>query len=53
MDFKVIESARREGDPIELSAKNEKILSLTQWKPKYNDLRVIVKSAYEWECSLK
>ncbi|MCX2716451.1 UDP-glucose 4-epimerase GalE [Helicobacter sp. MIT 21-1697] len=53
VDFKVIESARREGDPIELSAKNDKILSLTQWKPQYDDLRLIVKSAYDWECSLK
>ena len=53
VNFKVLESARREGDPIELSAKNDKILSLTQWKPKHNDLRVIVTSAYEWEKSLK
>ncbi|RDU60167.1 UDP-glucose 4-epimerase GalE [Helicobacter marmotae] len=52
VDFKIIESARREGDPIALSAKNEKILSLTQWKPRFNDLRLIVKSAYEWEKSL-
>lgn len=53
VNFKVIESARREGDAIALSAKNDKILSLTQWIPKYNDLRIIVKSAYEWEKSLK
>lgn len=52
VDFCVIESARREGDPIELSAKNDKILSLTQWKPRFNNLRQIVQSAYDWECSL-
>lgn len=49
VDFKVIESARREGDPIALSADNSKILSCTEWKPKYNDLHTIIKSAYEWE----
>ncbi|WP_295701560.1 UDP-glucose 4-epimerase GalE [uncultured Helicobacter sp.] len=53
VDFKVIESARREGDAIALSAKNDKILSLTQWKPQFNNLRLIVKSAYEWEKSLR
>lgn len=49
VNFIVNETSRREGDPIELSANNEKILSLTQWKPQFNDLRTIIQSAYEWE----
>ena len=53
VDFKVIQEARREGDPIELSAKNDKILSLTNWRAQHNDLRGIIKSAYEWEKSLR
>lgn len=53
VDFKVIESVRREGDPIALSAKNDKILSLTQWKPRFDDLKIIVESAYIWEKSFK
>ena len=52
VDFKVIAESRRSGDPIELSAKNEKILSLTHWRPKYNDLKGIITSAYQWEKAL-
>lgn len=52
VDFQVIAQSRREGDPIELSAKNEKILSLTHWRPQFNDLRKIIQSAYEWERAL-
>lgn len=52
VDFEVREVGRREGDPIELSAKNEKILSLTNWRPQYNDLKRIIQSAYEWEKTL-
>lgn len=53
VDFKVHAESRREGDPIELSADNKKILSLTQWQPRYNNLKDIIISAYEWEKSLK
>lgn len=40
---------RRVGDPAVLIANNEKIVSLMQWKPKYNNLKLICKSAFEWE----
>lgn len=53
IDFCVKEAPRRAGDPAELWSKNDKILSLTNWKPKFNDLDLIVKSAYEWEKHLK
>lgn len=52
VDFKVVESARRAGDPAKLYANNAKILELTRWKPRFNDLDFIIKSAYEWEKSL-
>lgn len=52
VDFAVNEMPRRAGDPIELSANNQKILNLTQWKPKYNNLKTIIKSAYDWERAL-
>ena len=48
-DFKVIESPRRLGDPASLTAKVDRIHSVIGWKPKYNDINIIVKSAYEWE----
>lgn len=49
VDFKAIESSRREGDPATLISNNAKILSCTSWKPKYNDISYIIKSAYNWE----
>ncbi|MFL1705651.1 UDP-glucose 4-epimerase GalE [Campylobacter sp. MOP7] len=49
VDFKVIEAPRREGDPAVLIAKSKKIRNLTGWKPKRDDLALIVKTALEWE----
>ncbi len=40
--------ARRAGDPECLIADNSKILSLTNWKPAFNDLNVIIKNAWGW-----
>jgi UDP-glucose 4-epimerase len=52
-DFKVINGERREGDPSTLVSDNTKIKEKMKWKPKYNDLGLIIKSAYEWEKNLK
>jgi len=49
VDFKVIEGERRPGDPACLVAKADKIQQLTAWRPRYNDLRIIVKDAWNWE----
>lgn len=49
VDFKVIESPRRPGDPASLTAKVNKIGEVIGWKPKLDDLKIIVRSAYEWE----
>ncbi|HXH29479.1 MAG TPA: UDP-glucose 4-epimerase GalE [Bacteriovoracaceae bacterium] len=48
-DFKVIELPRRPGDPASLTAKAERIQTVIGWKPKYDDLNTIIKSAYLWE----
>lgn len=53
VDFKTTIAPRRDGDPAMLIASNQKLLSLTQWKPQYDDLELICKSAYEWEKSLQ
>ncbi|PZT48928.1 UDP-glucose 4-epimerase GalE [Helicobacter valdiviensis] len=53
VDFAVKEQPRRAGDPAILMSDNQKILTHTNWKPKYNDLKIICKSAYEWEKQLK
>ncbi|MBC7190414.1 GDP-mannose 4,6-dehydratase, partial [Candidatus Aerophobetes bacterium] len=52
VDFKVIETTRREGDPPELVADNRKIKNTLCWMPKYDDIQYIVKTALEWERKL-
>ena len=49
IDFPVEEVGRREGDPPVLIAKNEKITGVLRWKPKYDDLSFIMKTAWDWE----
>lgn len=48
----VSEAPRRVGDPARLIAANEKILSLTQWRPQRDDLEQIIASALAWERNL-
>ncbi len=49
VDFLVEETDRREGDPPELVADSSKIKRELEWKPKYDDLEFIIKTAWEWE----
>ncbi|WP_152184253.1 UDP-glucose 4-epimerase GalE [Sulfurimonas indica] len=49
IDFTVEVTSRREGDPAVLIADNQKILNYTTWKPQYDDLELICKTALEWE----
>lgn len=49
--FKVVEKPRRSGDLPQVIADNQKLLSLFSWKPRFNDLDLICRSAYEWEKS--
>lgn len=48
-DFLVEIAPRRAGDPCEVIANNSKILSKTKWKPRFNNLEIILESAYKWE----
>jgi len=41
--------ARRKGDAVYSVADNQKFLKKFSWKPKYNNLKVILESALEWE----
>ena len=52
-NFLAESAPRREGDPSVLVSDNQKILTHTQWKPKYDDLEIICKSAYLWEENLQ
>lgn len=49
IDFPVEEVARREGDPPALIANSEKIRKILGWKPRYDDLEHIIRTAWEWE----
>jgi UDP-glucose 4-epimerase len=39
---------RREGDPAVLVASSEKIRNELNWKPRYDDLAVIIETAWRW-----
>lgn len=43
---------RRNGDNDSIVANTKKLNKTLYWKPKYNDLRYILKTAYEWEKKL-
>ena len=51
--LKVIEAERRAGDPPTLIAKADKIRSVLDWEPKYDDLEEIVRSSLNWERKLQ
>lgn len=46
------EEPRRAGDPPELIANASKVREVLNWKPKYDDLEIIVKSSLDWEKKL-
>lgn len=49
VDFNVKIAPRRTGDSAILIADNSKILQKTNWKPRYDNLEFICKSALDWE----
>uniref|UniRef100_A0A7V6CD65 UDP-glucose 4-epimerase n=1 Tax=Thermodesulfobacterium geofontis TaxID=1295609 RepID=A0A7V6CD65_9BACT len=53
IDFKVIETKRRPGDPPILIADNTKIKEILKWKPKYASLETIIKDSWQWELKQK
>jgi UDP-glucose 4-epimerase len=52
IDFAVEEAGRRAGDSVQLVANSDKLRNVTGWKPKYDDLEFIIKTAWEWERKL-
>ena len=41
--------SRRLGDSQKIISNVDKFMTKFDWKPKYNDLKYILKTAYEWE----
>jgi len=52
VDFPVEEVGRREGDPAELIAGCTKIRQTLGWQPRFDDLEMILRTAWEWEKKL-
>lgn len=50
-DFKVVLLDRRPGDLAQVVAGCDKITKILGWKPKYDNLELICKTAYTWETS--
>jgi UDP-glucose 4-epimerase len=49
IDFPVEETDRRAGDSPEIVADSSRIRELMGWKPRFDDLDFIIKTAWEWE----
>ncbi len=47
--IRIDEAPRRAGDPAIVTSIAKKIRSELKWQPKYDDLSIIIKSAFEWE----
>jgi UDP-glucose 4-epimerase len=48
-DFPVVEIERRAGDPACVIAAADRITEVLGWKPRYNDLDIIIRTALDWE----
>lgn len=48
----VVEGPRRAGDPAILVASSERIKKELNWRPKYDDLHVIIETAWKWHKGL-
>ena len=48
-DFKIVRKPRRPGDVGQSFAESSKIRKALNWQPKYDDLKIICQSAYQWE----
>lgn len=53
IDFPAEPTHRRPGDPPSLVADSSLIQKELGWKPRFNDLQYIIKTAWEWEKKLK
>ena len=51
-DFPVALESRRAGDPPELIAANDRIRKVLGWRPQFDDIEFIVRTAYDWESKL-
>ena len=51
-NLKIINLPKRKGDMFKITANNKYLMNLIKWKPKYNNLKIMVNSSIKWEKSL-
>jgi UDP-glucose 4-epimerase len=49
VDFPLVETPRRAGDPAQVVASVDRIHEVLDWQPQHDDLDVIIRSALDWE----
>ncbi len=49
LDFPVVEAPLRQGDPAELVADSRSIKKILKWTPRFDNLKTIVQTAWNWE----
>jgi UDP-glucose 4-epimerase len=49
VDFATRKSPRRAGDVASVISDNSKIVDKLKFKPEYDDLEIICRTAFEWE----
>lgn len=52
VDFPTVDEPRRAGDPPALIARCDRLREELGWRPEYDDLEYIVKTAWDWELQL-
>ena len=40
---------KRKGDLVKVIASNRNLIKFIKWKPKFNSLKIMVKSSIKWE----
>ncbi len=51
-NLKIINLPKRKGDMFKITANNKYLMNLIKWRPKYNNLKIMVNSSIKWEKSL-
>tara|TARA_B100000963_G_C22614491_1_gene666604 strand:+ start:256 stop:1227 length:972 start_codon:yes stop_codon:yes gene_type:complete len=48
-NLKILKLPRRKGDMFKIMSDNKYLLKIIKWKPKFNKLKIMVKSSLSWE----
>jgi UDP-glucose 4-epimerase len=53
IDIEAAAAPRRPGDMAQLVCTSQRIRELFGWQPRHDDLSVMVRTAYDWECRMR